>query len=228
MPERSEPAAADPFRGRTPTSHERTAGLPWDASYHDGPAPWDIGGPQPAVARLVAAGAFTGTVLDVGCGTGENTLLIASRGLPVLGVDVAETALATARTHAAERGIEAEFAYADALHLEGSERRFDTVLDSGLFHTLDTGERTVYVRSLASVTGPGATLYVLCFGDRGPDRGPHPVGRDELAAAFAPGTGWRIESIEAERVETRFHEHGAPGWLAEITRLPAPAAPRRP
>lgn len=224
MPERSGPGTDDRFGGRTPTSHERMAGQPWDASYHDGPAPWDIGGPQPAVERLVAAGGFAGAVLDVGCGTGENTLLIAAQGLPVLGVDIAETALEIARSNAAERGIEAEFAAADALHLERSGRWFDTVLDSGLFHTLDTGERIEYVRSSAAVTEPGATLYVLCFSDTGPEPGPHPVRLDELVAAFTPDAGWRIESIETERVGTRFHEHGAPGWLATMTRVPAEAS----
>ncbi|MGH9528885.1 MAG: hypothetical protein ACRD2S_03095, partial [Terriglobales bacterium] len=68
-------------------------GLPWDASYQDGPAPWDIGQAQPAVVRLASAGGFAGAgpVLDAGCGTGENALHIASLGLSVLGVDVAET-----------------------------------------------------------------------------------------------------------------------------------------
>ncbi|MFI5715249.1 class I SAM-dependent methyltransferase [Nocardia sp. NPDC051750] len=221
MPEQPAPSADDPFGGRTPTSHERMAGRPWDASYHDGPAPWDLGVPQPAVERVVAAGGFAGTVLDAGCGTGENTLLIAAQGLPVLGVDVAETALATARATADERGIEAEFATVDALHLERLERRFDTVLDSGLFHTLDSGERSEYVASLAAVTEPGAVLYVLCFSDTGPEPGPHPVPRHELTAAFGPGTGWRIESIAPERVGTRFHDNGAPGWLATIERIPA-------
>lgn len=218
LPQPSEPLA-DPYGGRTPTSHEQMAGRPWDASYHDGAAPWDIGGPQPAVQRLAAVGGFGGAVLDAGCGTGENTLLIASLGLPVLGIDVAETALAIARGLAAERGLEAGFAAADALHLERLGRRFDTVLDSGLFHTFDTAERTEYVRSLAAVTEPGATLYVLCFSDTGPDPGPHPVGRAELAAAFAPAAGWRIESIEDERIGTRFHENGAPGWLATMARV---------
>ncbi|WP_280418972.1 class I SAM-dependent methyltransferase [Nocardia carnea] len=222
MPERT--GSDDRFGGRTPTSHERMTGRPWDASYHDGPAPWDIGGPQPAVERLVAAGCFTGAVLDVGCGTGENTLLVAAQGLPVLGVDIAETALETARSNAAERGVEAEFATADALHLERSGRRFDTVLDSGLFHTFDTGERAEYVRSVAAVTDPGATLYVLCFSDTGPEPGPHPVSLDELVAVFTPDAGWRIESIVTERVGTRFHEHGAPGRLATMTRVPADAS----
>src|SRR6516225_9804705 len=122
--------ADDPFGGRHPTSHERMTGLPWDASYHDGPAPWDIGQPQPAIVRVASEGGFAGAVLDAGCGTGENTLHIASLGLPVLGVDVAETALAIARAKAAERGIEAEFAVADALRLAHLGRRFETVLDS--------------------------------------------------------------------------------------------------
>ena len=77
---------------RPPTSQERMSGRPWDASYHDGPAPWDLGEPQPAIVRLAAHGGFAGSVLDAGCGTGENALHIASLGLPVLGVDVWEHA----------------------------------------------------------------------------------------------------------------------------------------
>ena len=72
MPEGSGTGAHDPFGGRPPTSHERMTGLPWDASYHDGPAPWDVGRPQPAVVRLASTGGFAGAVLDAGCGTGEN------------------------------------------------------------------------------------------------------------------------------------------------------------
>jgi hypothetical protein len=52
MSERSGTIADDPFSGRRPTSHERLTGLPWDASYRGGPAPWDVGKPQPAIARL--------------------------------------------------------------------------------------------------------------------------------------------------------------------------------
>ena len=209
-----------PDVGRPPTSHERMSGRPWDASYYDGPAPWDVGRPQPAVARLASEGGFTGAVLDAGCGTGENSLLVAALGLPMLGVDVAETALSMAREKAAERAIPAEFAWADALRLERLGRRFDTILDCGLFHTFDGDERPEYVASLASVTGSDATLYVLCFSDVGPDTGPHPVSRDELAAPFSPGSGWNVAGIEADRVLTRFHDdHGAPAWLATVKRV---------
>ncbi len=219
MSERSGTRADDPLRGRHPTSHERLAGRPWDASYHDGPPPWDIGRPQPAIVRVASAGGFAGAVLDAGCGTGENALHIAALGLRVLGVDVAETALAIAREKAEDRGIEVEFVAADAFHLERLGRRFETVLDSGLFHSFDGDERPGYVASLASVTEHDGTLYVLCFSDVGPDTGPHPVSRDELRAAFGPGSGWHVAAVEPDRTQTRFHDDGAPAWLATIKRI---------
>jgi len=214
----SERSANDPFGGRHPTSHERMSGRPWDASYTDGPAPWDIGRPQPAVVRRAAEGGFAGTVLDVGCGTGENALHVAALGLPVLGIDVAETAVDMARAKARERGIAAEFAVADAVHLERLGRRFDTVLDCGLFHSFDADERPAYVASLAAVTEPAGTLYVLCFSDEGADIGPHPVSRGELEAAFGPVSGWQLAAVEADRIHTRFHDDGAPAWFATIRR----------
>ena len=214
------PRKDEELSGRPPTSHERQSGRPWDASYGDGPAPWDIGHPQPAIVRLASVGSFDGAVLDAGCGTGEHALLVASLGLPVLGIDVAQTALALAREKALKRRIDAEFAAADALHLERLRRTFDTVLDCGLFHTFDDEERPRYVASLASVTNHGGMLYVLCFSDAGSNIGPHPVRRDELLAAFARGTGWYVATIEADRIHTRFHDaDGAPAWLATLKRL---------
>jgi SAM-dependent methyltransferase len=220
MSQRSETVAGDPFGGRRPTSHERMTGLPWDASYSDGPPPWDIGRPQPAIARVASEGGFVGTVLDAGCGTGENALLVASLGLPVLGFDVAGTALATARKKADSRGIEADFVAADAFHLEPLGRRFQTVLDCGLFHTFNGDEQPGYVASLASVTEHGGTLYVLCFSDDGPDTGPHPISQEELRAAFNPDSGWNIAAIQPDRIQTRFHgDNGVPAWLATIKRI---------
>jgi SAM-dependent methyltransferase len=211
--------ADDSYRGRQPTSHERRAGQPWDASYLDGPAPWEIGRPQPAIVRLAGEGAFAGAVLDAGCGTGENALEVAALGLRVLGVDVAETALSIARDKGAARGIDADFVLGDALHLDRLGRVFETVLDCGLFHTFDGDERRDYVASVASVTGPGGHLYVLCFSDVGPDTGPHPISQDELRAAFTHSSGWSVASIGPDRCLTRFAPQGAPAWLAKIERI---------
>jgi SAM-dependent methyltransferase len=220
MPEQMGVPADDSYSGRQLTSHERRAGQPWDASYLDGPPPWDIGQPQPAILRLASEGAFAGAVLDAGCGTGENALHIASLGLHVMGIDVAETALASAREKAADRGIEADFMVADALHLDRLGQMFETVLDCGLFHSFESDERQEYVASLASVTGRGGNVYVLCFSDVGPDRsGPHPIRQEELRAAFTRSSGWSIASVSPDRIQTRFEVPYVPAWLTQIERI---------
>jgi SAM-dependent methyltransferase len=220
MSEQTRVRADDSYGGRQPTSHERRAGQPWDSSYVDGPAPWDIGEPQPAVVRLAGERAFAGAVLDAGCGTGENALHVASLGLHVLGVDVAEIALSIAREKAARRGLDAEFVVADASHLHRLGRVFETALDCGLFHTLDRDERRDYVASLASVTRRGGHLYVLCFSDVGPDTcGPHPISQEELRAAFKRSGGWSVASVTPDRLRTRFDAQGAPAWVAKIDRI---------
>jgi SAM-dependent methyltransferase len=219
MSEQSETFVNDPFGGRQPTSHERLAGQPWDASYHGGPAPWDVGHPQAAVVRLASRATFAGPLLDMGCGTGENALHLAALGLSVLGVDVAETALTIARKKAAERGIKVEFAAADALQLQRLGRMFPTVLDCGLFHSFDVEERTRYAASLASVTEHDGTLYLFCFSNVGPNPGPHPISQEELRAAFNASNGWDISAIKPDRLETRFHDNGAPAWFATIKRI---------
>ncbi len=60
MAEQSETLADNPFQdrfgGRRPTSHEQMTGVPWDASYVGGPAPWEIGRPQPAIMRVASDG----------------------------------------------------------------------------------------------------------------------------------------------------------------------------
>jgi SAM-dependent methyltransferase len=218
MSEQAKNRIVDPFSARQSSSHKRVTESSWDALYHDGLASLDIGRPQPAIARLASEGGFSGTVLDVGCGTGENALYIASLGLSVLGIDMSSTALAMAQGKADDRGIEIEFTETDALQLELLGCKFETVLDCGLFHTLDVYERPEYLMSLSAVTALDAKLYLLCFSDTGSDLGPHPVYREELNELFNPSNGWNVIAIEPNRLLTQFHEQGTPAWLATIKR----------
>jgi cyclopropane fatty-acyl-phospholipid synthase-like methyltransferase len=171
----------------------------FEAAYAGRP-PWDIDRPQRAfveVADLVA-----GEVLDSGCGTGENALFFAGRGHPVLGIDFLERPVQEARRKAQERGLDAEFAHMDALGLVAFDRRFDTVIDSGLFHVFSDENRARYVAGLAHVTRPGGRLYLLCFSDEEPGtQGPRWVSQAELRGAFSDG--WDVEEIRPERFEVR-------------------------
>ena len=181
-----------------------------------GTPPWDIGRPQPAFLALAEAGALRGRVLDVGCGTGEHALLAAGLGLEATGVDLAAAAIAAAQAKAARRGLAVRFLVWDALELAALGERFDTVVDSGLFHVLEDDDRAAYVASLAAATRAGGRCHVLCFSDRQPGiLGPRRVARDELRAAFAGG--WRVDAIEPATMET-IGGGSNQAWLATMTR----------
>src|SRR5260221_13632796 len=187
----------------------------WDPPYRGQPPPWDIGRPQPAVVRLADQGAFAGSVLDTGCGTGENALELASRGLDVLGIDWAPAAIAAAIVKAEVRNIKVEFAVGNALNLGRLGRTFERILDCGLFHTFNDDQRAAYVASLGAALRPGGLLILLCFSDEEPwDGGPRRVTQEELRSAFA--VGWNVASITRERFATRLHDAGAIAWLAVI------------
>ena len=71
----------------------------FEKAYQERP-PWDIGRPQQEIVRLEKTGQITGTVLDVGCGTGDNALFLASCGHEVVGLDSVERAIEAARRKA--------------------------------------------------------------------------------------------------------------------------------
>src|ERR1700684_192413 len=84
--------------------------MDWDNAYRqegrfDGPPPWNIGEPQPELAALIAAGKVQSDVLDAGCGYAELSLALASDGYTVVGIELTPTAVAAAKTTAAERNL---------------------------------------------------------------------------------------------------------------------------
>jgi cyclopropane fatty-acyl-phospholipid synthase-like methyltransferase len=185
-----------------------------------GKAPWDIGKPQSVFVE--AAEQISGSVLDAGCGTGENALFFAQRGHRTTGIDFLEHPIAKAKRKAQEWGLPATFLVMDALHLEDIPEDFDSVIDCGLFHVFSDEDRARYVAGLASVVKPGGGLFLLSFSDQEPPGdGPRRVSQDEIHNAFTKG--WNVESIQQARFETRpdlkdiqFTEGGPFAWFCVI------------
>src|ERR1700674_4830566 len=115
-------------------------------SAYAGQAPWDIGRPQKAF--LDVADQIKGSILDAGCGTGENALFFASRGHKVTGIDFLADPIAKAKQKAEKRGLAATFLVKDAMTLKDWKERFDSVIDSGLFHVFNDADRQRYVEGL--------------------------------------------------------------------------------
>ncbi|MEU6642931.1 class I SAM-dependent methyltransferase [Saccharomonospora sp. NPDC046836] len=201
----------------------------FDSAYETRSAPWIIGEPQPAIVELEHAGWIRGSVLDPGTGLGEHTIYLARRGYDVEGVDFSAPAVAQARANAAAQGVEARFEVADALRL-GSEPRYDTVVDSALFHVFGPGDRAAYTRSLHAVCRPGARVFVLALSDAEPGIGPR-ISDTVIRDAFADG--WVLESLKPSRYRVLIGADDAPrlglpagehadmaAWLARVRREP--------
>ncbi len=207
----------------SPAQLTATRGLRWPVSSffdtaYEGRPPWDLGRPQRAVVELAEGGEILGSVLDLGCGTGEHALYLAGRGHEVVGIDLAPRAIELARAKAQGRGLSVTFLVWDALRAHELGRTFETALDVGLFHSLDDQERSSYGRSLRPTLAPGGRAFVLCWSERNPPGfGPRRVTRIELRTTFGEA-GFRVDAIRGSRLEMTLEGGPVHAWLARLRR----------
>ncbi len=188
----------------------------FDSAYRGTP-PWDIGRPQKEFVELVRMGEITGSVLDIGCGTGEHALFFAGEGYEVWGIDSSPLAIEKAREKAAGRGLHVHFLVLDALDLSRLNRKFDTATDSGLFHTLSDEDRPLFVDNLEAILSPGGKYFMLCFSDQEPGGyGPRRITQREIRDSFRDG--WSINYIRAATFESRTRAEGPRAWLSSISK----------
>lgn len=191
----------------------------FDAVYSTVPN-WDIGRPQRAFVHLEEAGLVRTPVLDVGCGTGELTLFLARLGYEVLGIDIAPTAIAQAREKAYWRRVNAKFLIWDALNLEGLADhgfRFQTVVDSAMFHLFSDPERDLFIDGLAHVLEPGGAYFVLGDARYYPES-VYGLSPAEIRSRFRQDAGWEIAFITESVFERRYSRN--PAYFAGIIRRP--------
>lgn len=193
------------------------------------PAPWAIGRPQRAIAELAARDFFEGPVLDIGCGTGENAILLAYRGLEVVGVDLVPKAIEIAKANAARAVAASAAAGESAMRIppqfrEGSAldlractggRTFRTLLDCAVLHVFSDADRERYRESVSAVAEPGARIVVLVFSEHETrPGGPRRMSVRDIERTL--GTRWSLVRVQPSRYEHISHDGGARSWLAVL------------
>jgi ubiquinone/menaquinone biosynthesis C-methylase UbiE len=121
-----------------------------------------------AIATRVPSG---GTLLDVGCGDGVNTMTYAARAEQVTGVDYSCEMIRRARRRAEDEGVAIDFHHLSVLELSALGRQFDTAVSQRCLINLATfEEQRSALRAIHSVLRPGGTYLMLeCF-DEGRQR----------------------------------------------------------
>jgi SAM-dependent methyltransferase len=174
-------------------------------AYLVGFKPWDSGVPPPELVAVVEGenALPPGRALDLGCGTGTNTIYLAQHGWEVTALDFTPRALAAARRKVALVGVRPRILEGDVTRLEslGIGDGYTLLFDLGCYHSIPDAGRDGYARGVTAAAAPGATLLMFGFAPHQMRFGPAGFTRDELERRFPE---WTIESAErgTDRMET--------------------------
>ena len=104
-------------------------------------------------------------ILDLGSGTGKNSLFLADRGSNVIGIDISSTAMNLAKERASERGLTAEFRQGSiGKKFPFPDVNFDLILDVVSSNSLTESERKICISESLRTLKPGGFMFVkaLC------------------------------------------------------------------
>lgn len=103
--------------------------------YKTGNTPWEIHRPDYNLINTVERTPIApGRALDIGCGTGNNTIWLQQQGFAAIGIDRTELAITRAREKAAAAGADCPFQVLDFLADDIPGTPFDFAFDRGCFH----------------------------------------------------------------------------------------------
>ena len=154
----------------------------WNRRYSETPSG------KPRACAVLREYAFllpeTGTALDLACGRGGNTLLLARRGLQAHAWDISQEAIGMLAREAEAEGLSMQTEVRDVQESPPEPGTFDVICVS---YYLERGICSALIEALR----PGGLLFYQTFlhekvSDEGPNNPAYRLGLNELLGLFAP------------------------------------------
>jgi SAM-dependent methyltransferase len=166
--------------------------------------------PRSELVDLVESGRVPpGSAIDLGCGTGADTVFLAEHGFAAVGVDISPVALAKARVRAAAAGCRPRFLEGDLLDLPGEVAGpFDLIFDGGTLDDFPPSRRRELARVITGLAHPGSVFVMWCF---------YAADRDLPRLSLSGASRWGAPAIEPGEEHELFGEH----WTIERLAVPA-------
>jgi ubiquinone/menaquinone biosynthesis C-methylase UbiE len=157
-------------------------------------------------------------ILDIGGGTGDNSIFLAKKGFLVTCIDIASLAIERGKAKAREQRVKVDFRVGDALKLDEyfGEGHFATIIDSGLLHSLNDDERALFANQIGRVLIDGGRYFMLCFSEKPGRESPRGISKKEIRETFSKT--FRIDYIKDTFNATRLHKR-ARAYIASMTRI---------
>ena len=186
----------------------------FETRYITGDLPWDVKRADSSLTSLVEDKTIPkGRVLEIGCGTGDNSIWLAQQNFEVTACDVSSTAIKLAAEKAISKHVDCKFVVANFLNDSISGGPFDFVFDRGCFHSFRTKRKRLKIaRNVASHLKESG-LWLSLIGSA--DSPPREVGPPMLSAGNitdAVEKYFEILSLTASHFETD-QPNPAPNWV---------------
>ena len=198
----------------------------WEDAYREGTPPWDANRPHAELTRVLDEHRLKPqTVLEIGCGSGADAIVLAKRRFEVTAIDCSAIAIERARMRAEQHDALLRFVQTDVFDfVRSSPGQFDLVYDAGLYHALRLVELDRYLDVLWRVTKPGSYFFCLAGapnagapGEQVED-GPPPVTEDEIHNEL--GRLFELVHLRPTRLESSRSNVLYPGWSILMRRPP--------
>jgi SAM-dependent methyltransferase len=190
----------------------------WNQRYRDKDIPWDSGIRSRELARVLQEQRLESCrAIELGCGSGTNVIFLARQGFTVTGVDCAPTALASARSRAAEAGVTVEFLEADLCRFDAELEPFDFLFDRGCYHCARQIDLDGFLATIARLSRPGS-LYLTLTGNANDETDEHipKVREDEFHTEL--GELFDFEMLREIHFEDAGGIEGPLGWSCLMRR----------
>jgi SAM-dependent methyltransferase len=189
--------------------------------YREGTPPWETGTPARELVRVVQEGRLPrGSVLELGCGTGADSVYLARKGFEVTAIDSAPTALDRARTRAELCGASIRFVQDDVFRFARNSGAFDIIYDAGFYHFIRRSDLDRFLDLLWRVTRPGSYYFALAgaVGEQA-EGGPPQVAEEEIRSEL--GRLFEFLHLRPFQFESPCRPEGFLGWSC-LLRRPQP------
>jgi 2-polyprenyl-3-methyl-5-hydroxy-6-metoxy-1,4-benzoquinol methylase len=181
----------------------------WQERYETGETPWDNNEPDYNLTKIVVSGEVrAGSVLEIGCGTGTNSVWLSMNGFSVTGIDLSKRAIEIARERGSKKGADCNFLAVDFMEDQVEGGPFEFVYDRGCFHCMDSkSARKEFARRVAGYLKPGGHWLSIIGNADGPpaDVGPPLLSAKEIVTVVEPLfeiISLRTSCIEVVDIET--------------------------